>query len=163
MIQQPLLRRITQIALVVRSVERTAKRCWDDFGIGPWKFKTLDPTNVSDMIVKGRRVDHAMRIAIARIGDIEWELIEPLDDRSIYAEHLRAHGDGLHHIMFDVGDYDEAAAHFLRAGCPQMTSGKWCGYQYAYFDTGNSLGCLTEICSMPPEDTELPPPERTYP
>lgn len=163
MTQQPLLRRIAQISLVVRSVEETAKRCWDDFGIGPWRFKTLDPTNVSDMTVRGRRVDHAMRIAIARIGDIEWELIEPLDDRSIYAEHLRAHGDGLHHIMFDVGDYEKATAQFLRAGCPQITSGTWHGYQYAYFDTGRALGCLTEICSPPTEDAELPPPEHTYP
>lgn len=161
--QQPLLKRIAQVALVVHSAERTAERYWSEFGIGPWRFKTLDPSNVVDMKVRGLRVDHAMRIAIASIGDIEWEIIEPLDDKSIYAEHLRAHGEGLHHILFDVGDYEQTAAHLLRTGSPEIASGKWHGYRYAYFDTRGSLGCLTEIYAPPPEGTELPPPEHTYP
>jgi methylmalonyl-CoA/ethylmalonyl-CoA epimerase len=161
--QPPLLKRITQIALVVHSVERTAERCWNDFRLGPWKFYTFDPSNVADMKIRDRRVDHAMRIALAMIGDIEWEIIEPLDDKSIYAEHLRTHGEGLHHIQFDVGDYEEAGAHFLQSGCPEITSGKSYGYSYAYFETGCSLGCLTEIYSSPPEGAELRPVERTYP
>jgi 4-hydroxyphenylpyruvate dioxygenase-like putative hemolysin len=161
--QQTLFKGIKQIALVVHSVERTAARCWNDFGMGPWKFFTFDSSNATDMKVRGRRVDHAMRIALATIGDVELEIIEPLDDKSIYAEHLRTHGEGLHHILFDVGNYETAAAHLLRNGCPEITSGTWHGYRYAYFDTCHSLGCLTEIYSPPPEGTEPPPPERTYP
>lgn len=52
------------------------------------------------MTVRGQRIEHAMRTAHARIGDIDWELIEPLDDRSICAEHLRSRGEGVHHILF---------------------------------------------------------------
>ncbi len=161
--QEPQLKRIVQVALVVRSAERTARRCWDTLRVGPWRFRTFNPTNVADMRVRGHRVDHAMRIAIAMIGDMELEIIEPLDDKSIYAEHLRAHGEGLHHILFEVRDYETAAAQFLRADCPEIASGKWYGYRYAYFDTSRSLGCLSEIYSPPPEGTEPAPIEHTYP
>jgi methylmalonyl-CoA/ethylmalonyl-CoA epimerase len=163
MTEAPLLQRIAQIGLVVRSVEHTAERYWNAFGIGPWRFKTLDPSNVEAMKVRGLRVDHAMRIAIAMIGELEWELIEPLDDKSIYAEHLRLHGEGLHHLLFDVGNYEKTCALFHKTGAEEIASGKWHGFRYAYFDTRSSLACLTEIYSPPPAGTPLPPPEHTYP
>jgi len=161
--RQPQLQKIVQIALVVYSVEATARRYWEHFGVGPWKFRTFDAGTVTDMKVRGQRVDHAMRIGIAMLGPMELEIIEPLDDKSIYAEHLRAQGEGLHHLLFDVADYEEASAQFLRAGCPEIASGKWYGYRYAYFDTSRSLGCLTEIYSPPPEGTKPAPVEHTYP
>jgi methylmalonyl-CoA/ethylmalonyl-CoA epimerase len=160
---KPVFRRIAQIGLVVRSVEATAKRCWEEFGIGPWSFYRFDPSNVEQMTIRGKRVDHGMRIASAMIGDIEWEIIEPLDDRSVYAEHLRTHGEGLHHILFDVDDYSSAKARLSGMGFQEMVGGKWNGYPYSYFDTQRSLACLTEIWSPPPPGQPLPQPESTYP
>jgi methylmalonyl-CoA/ethylmalonyl-CoA epimerase len=122
MTEPRLLQRIAQIGLVVRSVEHTAERYWNAFGIGPWRFKTLDPSSVEDMKVRGLRVDHAMRIGIAMIGEVEWELIEPLDDKSIYAEHLRIHGEGLHHILFDVGNYQQTCALFHKTGAEEIAA-----------------------------------------
>jgi len=55
-----------------------------------------------------------MRVAFAKIGDVEWELIQPLDDKSIYAEFLEKHGEGLHHVAFDVENFHETLT-FCRA------------------------------------------------
>jgi len=131
--------------------------------MGPWAFYTFDLSNVEEMTLRGRRVDHAMRIASAMIGTIEWEIIEPLDDRSVYAEHLRVHGEGLHHVMFDVDNYSDAKAQITQTGCPEIVSGKWFGHPYSYLDTRKSLACITEIWSPPAAGQELPPPEWTYP
>jgi len=161
--QNPFFTRILQIGLVVRSVEATAARCLEDFGIGPWRLYTFDPSNIEEMTIRGKRVDHSMRTGCTMIGDIEWELIEPLDDRSVYAEYLRVHGEGLHHIMFAVEDYRAAKAHICRRGYQEIVSGKWYGHPYSYFDTQNSLACVTEIWSPPETDKELPPPDGTYP
>jgi glyoxalase/bleomycin resistance protein/dioxygenase superfamily protein len=158
-----LLQRIAQIGLVVHSVQRSAEQYWKLFGIGPWRIKTLDPSNVADMTVHGLRVEHAMRIGIAMIGELEWELIEPLDDRSIYAEHLRRHGEGLHHLLFDVGSYEKTCALFHKTGATKIAGGTWHGFRYAYFDTRHTLACLSEIYSPPPPGTPLPPPDYTYP
>jgi methylmalonyl-CoA/ethylmalonyl-CoA epimerase len=161
--QNPLFTRVAQVGLVVRDAEATAKRCWDDFGLGPWTFYTFDPSRVDEMTVRGERIDHAMRIANAVIGQIDWEIIEPLDEKSIYAEHLRERGEGLHHILFDVSDYDDARSRLSATGASEIGSGRWYGHPYSYFDTHESLACLTEIWRPPPEGTPLPPPDATYP
>lgn len=161
--QKPLFKRVAHIGLVVRNAQETAKRCWEDFGIGPWGFYTLDPSNVEEMTLRGKRVDHAMRVASAMIGNIEWEIIEPLDDQSVYAEHLRVHGEGLHHVMFEVDSYSDAKSQITRTGCPEIVSGKAFGYPYSYLDTQKSLGCIAEIWSPPAAGQELPPAEWTYP
>ena len=163
MTQRPLFRTVAQVALVVKSVEATAKRCWDDFGIGPWKFYTYDPSNVSEMTVRGQRIDHAMRVGITMIGDVEWEIIEPLDELSIYAEHLRMHGEGLHHVLFGVDSYEDAKGRILRAGFEEMGAGRWFGFPYSYFDTQRSLGCIAEIWAPPSATQAMPPHDGTYP
>jgi methylmalonyl-CoA/ethylmalonyl-CoA epimerase len=163
MTQKPTFKRISHIGLVVRSVKETAKRCWEDFGIGPWTFYTFDPSCVQEMTLRGKRIDHSIRIGTAMIGDIEWEIIEPLDDRSIYSEHLKTRGEGLHHIMFDVENYAAAKAHLSQTGSSEIVSGKWHGHPYSYFDVQNSLACLAEIWSPPAAGTELPPPDGTFP
>jgi 4-hydroxyphenylpyruvate dioxygenase-like putative hemolysin len=163
MVNKPMFKRVTQIGLVVRNVDETAKRCWEQFGMGPWTFFTFDPSKVQQMMVHGKRVDHAMRTAHARIGEIDWEIIEPLDDKSIYAEHLRTHGEGLHHVLFDVEDYAAAKAHIEAQGHAELASGKWVGNPYGYFDTQKSLACIVELWSPPADSKDLPPPDATYP
>src|SRR5262249_12111756 len=96
----PLFKKLTQVAMVVKDCEATAKRYWEDLGIGPWKFYTLDPSNTPGMTLRGRPVKHAFRAALAQIGDVALELIEPLEGDSLYTEHLAAHGEGLHHVAF---------------------------------------------------------------
>jgi len=163
MANRPLFRKISHIGLVVRSVEATARRCWEDFGIGPWTFYTLNPSNVEGMTIHGKRVDHAMRIAYAAIGDTGWEIIEPLDDRSVYADHLRKHGEGIHHVMFDVDNYADAKMQISQAGCQEIVSGALLGHPYSYFNTQDSIACITEIWSPPAAGVEIPPPDGTYP
>src|SRR5436190_117758 len=102
--QKPLFKEIVQIGIVVRNVQETARKYWDDFGIGPWDFYTFGPSNVKELTVHGQQTEHGWRTGAAKIGNIEIELIEPLDDRSIYAEHLRTRGEGIHHLLFNVAD-----------------------------------------------------------
>lgn len=49
-----------------------------------------------------------MRLAVAFIGRLQFELIEPVDDKSIYAQHLAERGKGLHHVALAVEDYAQA-------------------------------------------------------
>ncbi len=163
MTPKTVFRRVAQIGLVVRSVDATARRCWEEFGIGPWGFWTFDPSCVETMMVRGKRIDHAMRIASTMIGEVEWEIIEPLDERSVYAEHLRQHGEGLHHVLFDVDNYEGARSQLTGLGFEELASGRWHGHPYSYIDTQRSLACIAEIWAPPASRDPLPPPEKTYP
>lgn len=163
MTQPALFKQITQVAMVVKDVEATAKRYWDDVGVGPWKFYTIDPRNTGSMMLRGKPVEHAFRAAIATIGDTQLELIEPLDENSLYAEHLAAHGEGLHHIAVSVESFDAARSHLKSKGYSETQSGRTFNIaNYCYFDTDKHLGCITEYGlrddgeSFPEPDFEFP-------
>jgi len=157
-----LFTKVVQVAMVVTSVEASVRRYWEDLGVGPWKLYTLNPSNTSDMTFHGRPVQHSFRAALANIGDIEWELIEPLDNRSVYAEHLSTHGEGLHHVAFDVEDFEEATKELTSKGYETVQSGRIFGNDtYAYFKLNRGLACTAELNSNP--TAPLPAPESTYP
>lgn len=159
-----LFKKITQVGMVVRDCEATAKRYWEDLGIGPWRFYTLDPTNTPGMTLRGKPVAHAFRAALAQVGEVELELIEPLAGESVYAEHLAAHGEGLHHLAFDVEDFEQTRTRLRERGYAQIQGGRSFGAAtYAYFDTDKHLGCLAEIGSPIEEGKTFPAPERVYP
>jgi glyoxalase/bleomycin resistance protein/dioxygenase superfamily protein len=161
---QPLFRKVLQVGLVVRDSEATARRYWEEFGIGPWRFYTLDPANTPNMRFRGRPVKHSFRAALARIGDLTLELIEPLDGSSVYSEHLQLRGEGLHHLALAVDDYESARERLKNDGFAELQAGRpYDVNDYSYFDTAGVLGFITELYSEDARGKSFPPPERTLP
>jgi len=161
--EKPIFNKVNQIAMIVKDAEATAKRYWDDTGIGPWRFYTIDPLNTSDMMLRGKLVEHSFIAAIASVGDVELELIQPLCGESLYAEHLAQHGEGLHHVEFGVDDFDETMAHFQEKGYNEIQNGRIFGAgTYIYLDTDKGLACITEY-GKADEGKLFPPPEKMYP
>ena len=158
-----LFERVIQVGLVVKDLDAAMKDYWELYGIGPWQVYTFDPSTVETMVFRGRNVRFAIRLASADIGGLNWELIQPLDDDSFFAHFLREHGEGLHHIAFEVSDYERALAHFddlgigvLHSGLPKPGEGG----PYSYLDTQDTLRCIAEIW----QGVDHPPqPEATYP
>lgn len=161
--KKPVFTDVLQIGVVVRDLDAAMMRYWEEYGLGPWEVNTIDPTNTSDMVVRGRPKDFAVRTATAQIGRVQWELLEPLDDDNIYAEFLREHGEGLQHVGFGVENYDEAMAGFSDRGMEVMLAGRWGTIDSAYWDTRESLGCIAEIWRPPVEGDDFPPPDAIYP
>jgi methylmalonyl-CoA/ethylmalonyl-CoA epimerase len=157
-----LFRKVVQVAMVVNDVEASVRRYWDDLGIGPWKLYTLDPSNTSNVTFHGKPVQHSFRAALTDIEDMEWELIQPLDNRSVYAEHLSKHGEGLHHVAFDVEDFDQVTRELESKGYEKVQSGRPWGIEtYVYFNLNRGLACTAELNSN--QTGPMPPPDSTYP
>ena len=149
---------------MVKDSEATARRYWEEFGIGPWRFYTIDPTNTPGMTFRGKPVEHAFRTALANIGDVTLELIEPIAGSSVYTEHRATHGEGLHHLAFAVDDYDYARGDLARRGYEELQHGRpYDVNDYSYFDTSRALGFITELSSEEAAEKPFPPPERTLP
>jgi len=161
MTDKPLFKKVLQVGLVVRDLDASVKKQWDEFGIGPWAIYEFDPVRVKNLVVRGKPLEHAMRMALAMIGDVMWELIQPLDDKSIYAEFLKEHGEGIHHILFGVDDFQGAEARFKEMGHVVFQGGEIGGIPYGYYDTRESLHTIAEIAAL--EEGPLPPPDATYP
>ena len=92
---------------------------------------------------------------------MQWELVEPLDGESIYAQFLADHGPGAHHVGVGVASYDDTLAGLAARGQDVLLGGEYNGITFAYLSTDDDLGVITEIFSgAPGEDQE---PDAMYP
>ena len=72
---------------VVNDLEKSAKALAESLSV-KWNLWTIEPT---DTTVHGREVPFSFRVAIAQVGDSNYELIAPHSGQSIYAEHLKSY------------------------------------------------------------------------
>jgi hypothetical protein len=105
-----------------------------------------------------------MRLALAMVGPLQIELIQPLEGDTIYADFVRKRGYGLHHIAVAVDDMESAIAQAEAAGLTVIQDGGGFGLDgdggYAYLDTEDMIGVTLEFVELPKRRAE---PERVYP
>ena len=154
--REPVFTETMQIGIVVRDLEATMQRYVDDYGIGPWDIVEFHPEDAPDLHEHGKRVGRSWRLASTMIGQVQWELIEPLDDESVYACFLAEKGEGVHHIALAPSNFDEAVAAQAERGNELVLSGTFSGYRVAYLATDRDLGVIAEIFS-PPADADATP------
>ncbi len=149
--REPVFNETMQLGIVVRDLEATVRRYEDDYGIGPWRFDRIDLGAANDYHEYGELVERSNRIAIAMVGRVMWELIEPLDEDGIYARFLAEKGEGVHHVAVATPDFDETFARAERKD-GVMLSCKHSGIDIAYLDTLRDLGVILEVFSGFPDD-----------
>jgi hypothetical protein len=81
--QEPVFNETGQLGIVVRDLEATVRRYVDDYGIGPWKFAQIDLGDANNYREYGQPVERSNRSAVATVGQVMWELIEPLDEEGL--------------------------------------------------------------------------------
>jgi methylmalonyl-CoA/ethylmalonyl-CoA epimerase len=160
--REPVFSETMQVALVVRDIEATMRTYVEEYGIGPWEIYEFNPDTVSDMERDGEPAPCAWRLALAMVGGMQWELIQPLDDKSIYADFLAEKGPGLHHVAVGAPtSYAETLETLKAKGHRVVQSGKYNGVTFAYLSTDDDLGVITEIFDWP-EGTQQEP-DAVYP
>lgn len=152
--RDPVFTDVLQVGIVCRDMRRTIKNYTDKYGIGPWMEYRFDKDTVADMSIAGERRDYAMDLALAQVGNVQWELIQPLDEDSDYARFLRERGEGLHHVALGTGDYPEAVAFFEAEGIKPVQYGYWGrNFHYDYKDCRDDLKCIVELYGPAPDFT----------
>jgi hypothetical protein len=150
---------INQIGIAVNDVELVAKNYWDILGIGPWAIHEWGAPLTYDGRYRGERVWAREKTARAQVGEVELELVQPVDGPSIYRDWLQEHGEGLHHMNFLVDDVDEVSAVLANEGFPCIQGGKFGppadGGGYACFDV-KPLRAILEIARVG-KDTGVEP------
>lgn len=160
--QTPVFKDITEIILVVEDLEASMKKQWELFGIGPWAIWTFSEANVKDMVQHDQPKTFSAKIAYTKIGNVHWELVQPLDEHSTYYETLRDHGEGVHNIVFAVQDYDKTVKSMASRGIGIYNSGDWQGTRFLNFATRPHLPIIAEIFHTKP-GASFPEPEEIYP
>jgi methylmalonyl-CoA epimerase len=163
MSEKPVFKEVLQVCMVVKNLDEALKRYWEVCAIGPWEIYTLDSSDMQDVTIRGHKAEFSMKVALTNVGNMQLELIEPLDDKSIYSEFLEKHGEGLHHIACAVDDYDDTISRLKDKGIGILQGGITKeGLGFAYLDTQEALSCITEIYKFP-ENLKQPIPDASYP
>jgi Glyoxalase/Bleomycin resistance protein/Dioxygenase superfamily len=138
--------KICQIAEVVKDVQATAERYWSTMGFGPWFFWDFEPPDLHDVIYRGVQVERsAFRLALAQIGPVQYELMQPLYGPGIHQEFLDRKGPGVHHIKIYRPDMEKALDDFARQGIKALQQGKYDEDWHVYLDTESRYGIVWEL------------------
>jgi methylmalonyl-CoA/ethylmalonyl-CoA epimerase len=146
------LKRAVQIGIVVKDLERSKQALQSIFGLGP--FHTLEWPNRPDSKYwfHGHQENIKIRQAFVQAGTLELELIQPLEGtRNAYWEFLDSKGGGIHHVLFETENMDEAIEEFAGKGVQVLQNGTGIrpGTRWALLDTQELVGFLIELRHRP--------------
>lgn len=143
----PLFNDIIQIGVVVENVDASIAKYSDLLGLDDWNINYVDTKmgKGSNFFRGDKPVVAKAKIAWINIGNVELEIIEPRDEDSIYAQHLRERGPGIHHLMFATSDYEKCSATMTEKNVALIGGGELQHTRFQMFDTQKDLGFLCEI------------------
>ncbi len=157
----PFFKRFTQIGVVVKDIDRSMKALEEIFGIGPFRVIDWPPADRADMekFYHGQPGNFTARMAFVDLGNAELELIQPLEGESIWADFLRDHGEGIHHIRFNVDNVHPVIDYLSGQGIEpaQNGSGLRPGTHWVNFGSEDQVGFVIEIMNaLPGTDGKTP-------
>lgn len=155
-------KKINQVAIVVEDLDKALRVFNDEYGIGPWEIYYINKETTKKMKRNEEEKDFEYKVAMCNLGDVELELTQPIDENSIYSEFLKENGPGLHHIGFEVDNFDETLNFLKEKGILVKQSGVWKGKEFAHMGTEKDLHFVLEIFKLR-ENYKHPEPEGRYP
>ena len=139
---------IGQVCLIVPDVDASAARYAEILGIDmSANFQTTMLHDHTKATYYGQPTDARAKLTAAIIGQIQFELLQPLDPPSTWKDFLDQHGAGIHHIAFFVPKTDVTAKSFQDEGYIITQQGLFTGQtgMYTYLDTDKDLGITVEL------------------
>lgn len=133
---------VDQISIVVKDLEKAMKLYSRIFRLTNWKVMTPKYTGCT---FRGQPGDFKLKVALARVGNVELELIQPLEGRSVNAEFLHAYGEGLHHIGISVTNMKEKIVDLVKLGLEVVQSGRRLGNTFAYLQDEAHSSIIIEL------------------
>lgn len=139
---------VVQIGLAVRDMDKAMAEMKRIFNAQPSATNELSPPNA---MFRGKPADFRLKIAYYDFANIEFELIQPLSGENVWFDHFKENTCSLHHVRFNVRDYDGVVSDMADKGISIYQEGL-VGldprYRWAYFDTIESLGFVLEILGL---------------
>lgn len=139
--------RIDQIGVVVEDLDR-AVQYYSSLGIGP--FEPLHLKRIERTVYGKPAADISNRSRVARMGPIQFELLQPVSGESVQKEFLEKRGEGINHLGFLVDDLEKEVERLAAKGFTVISSVRYAGGGgVAYLDTDRIGGVLFELIQWP--------------
>ena len=150
---------IVQVCIVVNELKKCVKNYWELLGIGPWRLLHLNNKNMKEYKVNGEAIKEKfdMYIAVCSVGNVELELIQPIEGANCFWQFLQEKGEGLHHVKIKIPAEmkDDFLVHLESDGNSIMQSGYVGEDFHAITDTRDKLAMMLEIGILGRVDMEF--------
>ena len=136
---------VTQIGILVRDIDKTAKAYAEFLGVEP-NFVETDEFEKSQTSYNGNPSPARSRLAFFKVGpSLDIELIQPDQEPSTWRNDLDTFGEGVHHIAFVVDGIKEKIINLAAKNMPLLQTGEYTGGRYAYVDAKDELKIILEL------------------
>jgi hypothetical protein len=133
-----------QTAWLVNDIDEAMNRWLDAKGVGPFFVRrALRPTS---LLYRGESSSLRFHVALAQAGGLQVELIQQVDEGpSAYRDVYPPGTGGFHHLGAYTDDLDADLERHAAAGVSVAALGTNAGVRFAYLDTRESVGFMTEL------------------
>ena len=137
-----------QVGVIVRDMDKAIEH-YQSLGIGP--FESLNVTSI-DRKVYGKPAPDVKNLSrVAQMGQIQFELVQPVSGESIQKKFIEKCGEGINHMGFFVDELDKEVVKLVEKGFEVISSAKFIGGGgFAYFNTDKIGGVMWELIQWPP-------------
>jgi methylmalonyl-CoA/ethylmalonyl-CoA epimerase len=115
--------RVWDAAVVVKDLDKAAKRM-EALGIGQFVKGGGPPAGAEGLFYHGRPLTSGFKARLMRIGNMQLEFIQPDDKPNPWREFLDTHGEGIHHLGFQVKDVEKEVHRLTGLGAEVPFYGK---------------------------------------
>lgn len=117
--------KLTHVSVIVRDVDKGVEYL-ASLGLGGQWRQIPGPafSPMTDRKFHGKPFDYKFRGAMTQMGDVQFELLQPLDGPSPQKEFLESKGEGLYHLGFSVENLEEEVSKLVRKGVEIVASAK---------------------------------------
>ncbi len=132
-----LLLNIHHTAMAVEDLESSIESFRSQYGVEPLYRERIESQGVEE--------------AMFPLGGSHVQLLQPLDGDTPVGRFLKRHGEGLHHIAFQVADIETALTHLESQGArlidkkPRLGGG---GHRIAFIHPQSFAGALIELVEV---------------
>lgn len=134
---------LKHIAVVVRDMDQAIQH-YSSLGLCPsGAFRIWQ--GPMHAIYKGRPISTELKLATARMGEMQLELFEARQGDNPFWDFFQEKGEGVHHLGFVVADLEAEVARAKEQGIRVLLSGQAGRMKFAYLDTAATGGAYMEL------------------
>jgi catechol 2,3-dioxygenase-like lactoylglutathione lyase family enzyme len=123
----------------------------DELGVP--EFFVFHDIKFAEVTYRGVPASCRVSVATGYSGSLQIEIVEPISGEGAYSEFLESGREGLHHVATLVDDFDAAMERVRSSGQTVIQTGvigDERAIRFAYVDTQDALGIVTEILWLAP-------------
>lgn len=136
---------MVQVGILVHDVDKACEAWAQLLGVEVPKTFWSDGYDKTQATYNGEPCNARCKQGFFQLGPVQFELIQPDENPSVWRDCLDANGEGLHHIAFEIKNMPQKIKILESMGYPLMQKGEYTGGRYAYADARKELKMILEL------------------